>query len=90
VRQLHLVHRSAARHSDFPTISTPGCRTQLPLTLALATVGAGIELVVVQSGPGEMPGGEGTRLLLAGGVAVYLVSVTVANTGTAKRTRSRW
>ncbi len=41
---------------------------QLPLTLALATVGAGIELAVVQNGEGEVP--AGTRLLLAGGVTV--------------------
>ena len=61
---------------------------QLPLTLALATVGAGIELAVVQSGEGEVP--TGTRLLLAGGVAVYLISMTITDTGMSRRARSGW
>ena len=61
---------------------------QLPLTLALTVVGAGIELAVVQSGEGEV--NTGVRLLLAGGVAAYLVSVTLTNTGMAGRTRSGW
>jgi low temperature requirement protein LtrA len=61
---------------------------QLPLTLALATIGAGIELAVVQSGEGEVP--TGTRLLLAGGVAVYLVSVAVTDGGMSRRNRSGW
>ncbi|MGY1679101.1 low temperature requirement protein A [Geodermatophilus sp. SYSU D01176] len=56
---------------------------QLPLTLALATVGAGLELAVVQSGEGEVP--TGTRLVLAGGVVVYLLSVTVTEVGMSKR-----
>jgi low temperature requirement protein LtrA len=61
---------------------------QLPLTLALATVGAAIELAVVESAEGEVP--PGTRLLLAGGVAVYLVSMTVTDTGMSGRMRSGW
>ncbi len=61
---------------------------QLPLTLALATVGAGIELAIVQSGEGEVP--TGTRLLLAGGVALYLVSMTLTDTGMSRRARSHW
>jgi low temperature requirement protein LtrA len=61
---------------------------QLPLTLALATVGAGIELAVVESAEGEVP--PGTRLLLAGGVAVYLASMTVTDTGMSGRRRSGW
>jgi low temperature requirement protein LtrA len=61
---------------------------QLPLTLALATVGAGIELAVVESSQGEVP--TGTRLLLAGGVAVYLISMTVIDTGMSRRARSGW
>jgi low temperature requirement protein LtrA len=60
----------------------------LPLTLALATVGAGIELAVVESGRGEVP--AGTRLLLAGGVAVYLASVTVTDTGMSRGSRRGW
>ncbi|MGY1823113.1 low temperature requirement protein A [Geodermatophilus sp. SYSU D00079] len=61
---------------------------QLPLTLALATVGAGLELAVVQSGEGDVP--AGTRLLLAGGVVVYLLSVTVTDAGMSRRTRRGW
>ena len=61
---------------------------QLPLTLALATVGAGIELAVVESAAGEVP--AGTRLLLAGGVAVYLVSMTLTDTGMSGRVRRGW
>jgi low temperature requirement protein LtrA len=61
---------------------------QLPLTLALATVGAGIELAVVQSGEGEVP--AGTRLLLAGGVAVYLVSMALTDGGMSEGARRGW
>ena len=61
---------------------------QLPVTLALATIGAGIELAVVESGQGEVP--TGTRLLLAGGVAVFLISMTLTDTGMSRRTRSGW
>jgi len=61
---------------------------QLPLTLALASVGAGIELAVVQSGAGEVP--TGTRLLLAGGVAVYLISMAVTDSGMSRRARDNW
>jgi low temperature requirement protein LtrA len=61
---------------------------QLPLTLALATVGAGIELAVVESGQGEVP--AGTRLLLAGGVAAFLISMSVTDTGMSSRARSGW
>ena len=61
---------------------------QLPLTLALATVGAGVELAVVESAAGEVP--TGTRLLLAGGVALYLVSVAVTDAGMSEGTRSGW
>ncbi len=61
---------------------------QLPLTLALATVGAGIELAVVQSGEGEVP--AGTRLLLAGGVAVYLVSMALTDSGMSRGKRRGW
>ena len=61
---------------------------QLPLTLALATVGAGVELAVVQSIEGEVP--IGTRLVLAGGVAVYLLSVSVTEAGMSRRARRGW
>jgi low temperature requirement protein LtrA len=61
---------------------------QLPLTLGLAMIGAGVELAVVQSGEGEVP--AGTRLLLAGGVALYLISVTVIDAGMASRARTGW
>jgi low temperature requirement protein LtrA len=61
---------------------------QLPLTLGLASVGAGIELAVVQSSAGEVP--TGSRLLLAGGVAVYLASMAVTDTGMSVRSRRNW
>jgi low temperature requirement protein LtrA len=61
---------------------------QLPLCLALAAIGAGIQLAVLESGQGDVP--LGTRLLLGGGVALYLASVTVRNTGMAGRWRSGW
>jgi len=61
---------------------------QLPLTLALASVGAGIELAVVESGAGEVP--TGTRLLLAGGVALYLVSMALTDSGMSRRPRDNW
>jgi low temperature requirement protein LtrA len=60
----------------------------LPLSMALAFVGVGIELAVVESGAGEVP--AGTRLLLAGGVAVYLAAVTGTDTGMSERTRRGW
>jgi low temperature requirement protein LtrA len=61
---------------------------ELPLTLALAGVGAGIELAVVQSGQGEVP--AGTRFLMAGGVAVYLVSMMITDSGMSRGTRRGW
>ena len=61
---------------------------QLPLTLALATIGAGVELAVVESSAGEVP--LGTRLVLAGGVAVYLLSVAVTEAGMSRRVRRGW
>ena len=61
---------------------------QLPLTLGLAAVGAGIELAVVQSSAGEVP--PGSRLLLAGGVAVYLASMAATDTGMSVRSRRNW
>ena len=61
---------------------------QLPLTLALAMVGAGVELAIVESVRGEVP--TATRLLVAGGVALYLVSVAGTDTGMTKGARSGW
>ena len=60
----------------------------LPLCLALGLVGAGIELAVLESGQGDVP--LGTRLLLAGGVALYLASVAVRNSAMTGRWRSGW
>ncbi|WP_369254785.1 low temperature requirement protein A [Geodermatophilus amargosae] len=61
----------------------------LPLTLALATVGAGLELAVVEAAAGEVP--VGTRLLVAGGVAVYLTSASItASAMTANGRRGLW
>jgi low temperature requirement protein LtrA len=61
---------------------------QLPICLGLAAVGAGIQLAVEESGRGEVP--QGTRLLIAGGVALYLVAVSGTNTGMARSWRSGW
>ena len=52
---------------------------QLPLTLALATVGAAIELAVVQSGEGEVPAGP--ACCWPAGSAVYLVSMAITDGG---------
>jgi low temperature requirement protein LtrA len=60
----------------------------LPLVLALATVGAGVQLAVEESGAGEVP--TGTRLLLAGGVALYLLSAALTASAMAQRPRGRW
>jgi low temperature requirement protein LtrA len=61
---------------------------QLPVCLALAGVGAGIQVAVLESGRGELP--AGTRLLLAGGVALYLAAVSARNTGMSRGWRSGW
>lgn len=61
---------------------------QLPLTLALAAVGVGIERAVVESTVEGTP--AGTRIVLAGGVAVYLAAVSLTNTGMSRTWRSGW
>ncbi|WP_448628267.1 low temperature requirement protein A [Geodermatophilus sp. URMC 64] len=61
---------------------------QLPLCLALAAIGAGIELGVVEGGRGEVP--PATRLLLAGGVALYFLAMSATNSGMSGRWRSGW
>jgi low temperature requirement protein LtrA len=61
---------------------------QLPLTLALAGIGAGVQLAVQQSGAGEVP--LGTRVLVAGGVALYLAAASLTNSGMASRSRRGW
>jgi low temperature requirement protein LtrA len=61
---------------------------QLPLTLALGAVGAGVQLAVQQSMTGEAP--LGTRVLLAGGVAVYLAAASLTNSGMSRRSRRGW
>jgi low temperature requirement protein LtrA len=61
---------------------------QLPLTLALAAIGVGIQRAVVDSTLPEAP--TGTRAVLAGGVAVYLAAVSLTNTGMARTWRSGW
>jgi low temperature requirement protein LtrA len=60
----------------------------LPLTLALATVGAGLELAVTEAAAGEVP--VGTRLLVAGGVAVYLVSSSITTSAMTGDSRRGW
>jgi low temperature requirement protein LtrA len=61
---------------------------QLPLTLALAAIGAGVQLAVQQSMAGAVP--LGTRVLLAGGVAVYLAAASLINSGLSRRPRRGW
>jgi low temperature requirement protein LtrA len=61
---------------------------QLPVALALAGIGAGIQLAVLESGQGDVP--LGTRVLVAGGVALYLASVSVRNSGMATDGRRGW
>ena len=61
---------------------------QLPLTLALAAIGAGVQLAVQQSMAGEAP--LGTRVLLAGGVAAYLTAASLTNSGMSRRSRRGW
>jgi low temperature requirement protein LtrA len=61
---------------------------QLPLCLALAGVGAAIQLAVLESGQGDLP--VSTRLLLAGSVALYLASVSLRNSGMSAGRRSGW
>ena len=60
---------------------------QLPLCLSLAFVGVGIQSVVLESA-GDAS--EGTRVVLAGGVAVYLTAVGLTNTGMSSNARSGW
>ena len=78
--------RSAA--SAATTCTTCTSSGSCPLTLALASIGAGHRA----GGRGERRGrGAGrTRLLLAGGVALYLVSMTVTDTGMSRRARHGW
>jgi low temperature requirement protein LtrA len=61
---------------------------QLPQCLALAAVGAGIQPAVLESGRGEVP--SGVRLLIAGGVAVYLGAASITNTGMARTFSRSW
>ena len=60
---------------------------QLPLTLSLAVVGVGVQGIVLES---TAESSVGVRTLLAGGVALYLVTVAVTNAGMAQRARSGW
>ena len=60
---------------------------QLPLTLALAAVGTGVQGLVSE---GTAESGTGPRALLSGGVALYLVTVAVTNAGMAQKARSGW
>ncbi len=60
---------------------------QLPLCLALAAVGAGVQTIIRDS-PGEAT--AGTRAVLAGGVALYLASISLTNAGMSQRGRNGW
>jgi low temperature requirement protein LtrA len=60
---------------------------QLPLCLALAAVGSAIQTVVLA---GSSPASHGARVVLAGGVALYLVSVGLTNAGMSEGFGLRW
>jgi low temperature requirement protein LtrA len=60
---------------------------QLPLCLALAAVGAGVHHIVTE---GAAEATTGTRVLLSGGVALYLVAVGLTNVGMARNAHSGW
>ncbi len=60
---------------------------QLPLCLALVAVGVGIEGMVLE---GFAEVGDGLRSLLAGGVALYLLTVGVTNAAMARGGRNGW
>ncbi|NHC44289.1 low temperature requirement protein A [Motilibacter aurantiacus] len=60
---------------------------QLPLALSIAAVGAGLEGLVVE---GAADASAGSRALVSGGVALYLLSVALTNVGMQRRGRSGW
>jgi low temperature requirement protein LtrA len=60
---------------------------QLPLCLAIAAAGVGMHDIVVEGG-GEAS--TGSRVLLSGGVALYLVTIGLTNAGMARRGRNGW
>jgi len=60
---------------------------QLPLCLSLAAVGAALQGLVVE---GTAEASVGVRILLSGGVALYLLSVAVTNVGMSRSAGSRW
>jgi low temperature requirement protein LtrA len=61
---------------------------QLPLAMALAAIGVGIEHAILDSTRDDTP--TGTRALLAGGLALYLAAVAITNTGMARTWRTGW
>jgi low temperature requirement protein LtrA len=60
----------------------------LPVTLGLAAVGVGIEHVVVESAQDQPT--SGTKLVLCGGVAIYLAAVSLTNNALSGRWRGGW
>jgi low temperature requirement protein LtrA len=60
----------------------------LPITFGLAAVGVGIEHVILESSL-DQPA-RWTRLVLCGGVAVYLAAVSLTNNALTGRWRSGW
>jgi low temperature requirement protein LtrA len=74
-------NRSSVTHDTF-------IYGQLPLAMALAAIGVGIEHAIVESTRGDTP--TGTRALLAGGIAIYLAAVALTNTGMARTWRTGW
>ncbi|HSP39012.1 MAG TPA: low temperature requirement protein A [Frankiaceae bacterium] len=60
----------------------------LPITLGLAAVGVGIEHMILESSQNEPS--QWTRLVLCGGVAVFLASVSLTNNALTGRWASGW
>lgn len=60
---------------------------QLPLTLALAVIGVGVQALVTEGGA---EAGASARAFVSAGVALYLVTIAVTNVGMAQDTRSGW
>ena len=60
---------------------------QLPLCLSLALLGVGLQGLVMES---TKDASVGARVLLTGGVALYLVTIAATNAGMAQRARSGW
>jgi low temperature requirement protein LtrA len=60
---------------------------QLPLCLALAMVGVGVQGIILDN---TADAGVAARVLLSGGVALYLLTIAATNAGMERHSRSGW